>query len=379
MSNKKELHILYIITKLELGGAQKVCLSLMQGLQKTGNHSFLISGNEGPLTSKVRNNPNVKLFSTFKREVFNPLHEFKNFLLLTKEIKKIKKMHPGLVVHTHSTKAGIVGRWAAWFAGLRKIVHTVHGYSFHSHQKKMVWVAHYVLEFLTSLITTHFVCVSSYDVKLGIKLFPRFEKKHSIIRAAIEDEKFAIPVKKTNPFPENGKPFIFGTTSCFKQQKNLPDLLKAFKAVYTKNPNVKLEIIGDGIMRKEIERYIKENQIGHVVVLHGWQENVVSIMENWHAFVMSSLWEGLPCAIVEARLLHLPIISYDTGGIHDVIINSKNGLLFKQYDWKSLAGGMHSISTNQQTHKKMAFYEDDLESFKTETMISEHIELYKNI
>ena len=379
MKQKKEFSVVYIITKLELGGAQKVCLSLFDGIEQGGIKSFLISGSEGTLTNRVAHKQNTILLKSLKREIFKPWLEIKNFVSLVKEIKKIRKQNHNLIVHTHSTKAGIIGRWAAKFAGVKNIVHTVHGYGFHSHQKKTSWLAVYLIEFFTSLITSHFVCVSSQDVKLGIRLFPWFEKKHSIIRAAVEWEKFKTPACSTTPFPKQEEPFVFGTVACFKPQKNLLDLFKAFEATIQKNPNVLLEVIGDGEMRKDIEKWIDEKKLKSKIILHGWKKDIVPIMKRWHAFTLTSLWEGLPCAIVEARLLYLPILAYDTGGIRDIITSMKNGILLKQKDWKSLAKNMLAISTSSGLHNSLQKHKDNLEDFKNENMIENHIDLYREL
>ena len=247
MKHNKKIHVVYIVTKLELGGAQKVCLSLFKGLQKKGETAILISGTEGALVDHIKNTPNIILLKNLKREVslLNLISlEINNFIELTKELIKLKKKHANLIVHTHSTKAGLIGRWAAFFAGIKIKIHTIHGYAFHNHQHKIIWLLIYLTELITSFITTHFVCVSSQDVKTGKKLFPGFTKKHSIIRAAVDWKQFYKAARITD-FPEN-KIFIFGTVACFKKQKNLLDLFKAFKIVNQQKPNCILEVIGDG-------------------------------------------------------------------------------------------------------------------------------------
>ena len=376
---KKELHVLYIITKLELGGAQKVCLSLFNGLLSQGHQSFLISGTQGILTNQVSQKKNVMLLSSFVREVgwrsfINELHAFKE---LVQKIKILKKQYPELIIHTHSTKAGIIGRWAAWFCGVQKRIHTVHGFAFHEHQSWFAWLSIYLIELITSFITTHYICVSSHDVKIGIRLFPNFSQKHSIIRAAVDTKQFYIPAQKNN-FERSSDRFIFGTVSCFKKQKNLFDLLQAFEFAYQKNKTIRLEIIGDGSLRPALEQWVAHHQLMHVITLHGWQEEVTSIMVNWHAFVLSSLWEGLPCAIVEARLAKLPVLSYNTGGIHDIIFNGENGFLYKQKQWQDLAQGMLTLAQNQQLYKKLVSYHDDLRSFDQSYMIQQHLRLYRD-
>lgn len=378
MKHSHDIHVVYIITKLELGGAQKVCLSLFEGMQSNNAHATLISSPDGILTDKVKNNPNVILLNNLQREVSlrGIAQEIRCFFTLIRELKKLKKKHPHLIVHTHSTKAGIWGRWGALFAGVKKRIHTVHGYAFHPHQSWIVWSIIYLCELLTSTITTHFICVSSEDVKIGIKLFPRFGKKHSIIRAAVDTQAF-FPAQVSEEFPAHDEPFIFGTVACFKPQKNLFDLLHAFEVVHSQNPKTHLEIIGDGILRPAIEQWISEHNLQENITLHGWQNNVAQIMKHWHAFALSSLWEGLPCAIIEARLLKLPVLSYNTGGIHDVILHGENGLLFAQKDWQALALGMLELSRSDALYMKLKMYPDELNDFDSPQMVKEHLKLYK--
>ncbi len=381
MKHKRKPHVVYIITKLELGGAQKVCLSLFKGLQNTSMSATIISGSMGKLVDEVKHSPDVILFDSLKRETSlkGIWHEVHTFFKMITHLKRLKKSHTHLIVHTHSTKAGIVGRWAAWFAGIKKRVHTVHGYGFHAHQNKLIWLCIYFVELITSFITTHYVCVSSADVKTGIKLFPGFEKKHSIIRAAVDWDQFYIPARKTTVPPQSNKPFVFGTISCFKPQKNLFDLLRAFEHVHHKNPDTRLEIIGDGMLRPAIQAWITEHTLEHVITLHGWLERVAPIMLNWHAFVLSSLWEGLPCAVVEARLLKLPVISYNTGGIHDVIFHGENGLLYPQGDWQSLSNGMHQLAHDKQLYLRLHKHYENLNDFKNTQMIKSHRTLYQGL
>ncbi|MBX9704392.1 MAG: hypothetical protein K2X39_09595, partial [Silvanigrellaceae bacterium] len=144
MSKKKEILVVYILTKLELGGAQKVCLSLFNGFKNLDDFSsFLISSTDGILVDQVKNLSSVCLLKSLKRElslksIFTEIGAFWDLFI---ELKRIKKDNPDLqiIVHTHSTKAGILGRWAALFAGIKNRIHTIHGYAFHKHQSYLSW------------------------------------------------------------------------------------------------------------------------------------------------------------------------------------------------------------------------------------------------
>jgi glycosyltransferase involved in cell wall biosynthesis len=376
---KKSPHVVYIITKLELGGAQKVCLSLFHGIPESGLPTTLISGHAGELAGSVSTTDNTILLPSLVREVSLKalVQEMRCFRILVNHLKELKKNNPNLIVHTHSTKAGIWGRWAAWRAGIKHRVHTVHGFAFHEHQGWLAWLIIYSAEALTALVTTHFVCVSSHDVAIGRRLLPRFTRKHSIIRAAVQHHEF-IPAR-TTCIDQPQQPFIFGTIACFKPQKNLFDLLQAFATVYKKNSCVRLELIGDGILRPAIQDWIVQHNLTHVITLHGWQHTVAPFMHRWHAFALSSLWEGLPCAIVEARLLKLPVICYNTGGISDVIKNGHNGILVPKGDRHRLATAMLQISSNKQFRASLATYPDNLNDFYTATMLEQHVALYRKL
>lgn len=381
MKHKKELHVVYIITKLELGGAQKVCLSLFKDVAQREITTHLISSKDGILTSTITEYDHVYLLDALTRDVsfFSLFNELRCFVQIVKKLRTLKKEHPDILVHTHSTKAGILGRWAAWCAGIHTRVHTIHGYSFHDNQRLIIWFMHYAIELITSFITTHYVCVSSQDVKTGIRLFPKFHDNHSIIRAAIPYDHFYEPASTTSRFPTAQEPFIFGSIACFKPQKNIFDLLRAFAQVHKAHSHTRLELIGDGAQRARIELWIKQLNITHAVTLHGWQDDVKPIMLNWHAFTLSSLWEGLPCAIIEARLLHLPVIAYDTGGIHDVIITDENGILCKKGNWQDLAASMKKVVRDKTYYESLSTYKDELDDFRDETMIEDHVKLYRGL
>lgn len=455
-TDQSRLHVLYIITKLELGGAQKVCLALHQQLAAAGHQPILLSGPDGQLVAQLAqycpDPTQVILLPNFQREVrFKALWlELTNFRQLVQTIKQLHQKYPDLIVHTHSTKAGLIGRWAAWCAGVRQRVHTIHGYGFNAYQNKLIAVLIYLLELITSVITTNYVCVSARDLALGRKLFPGFRRKAQLIRAAVDTALFQMPVvtndhaKVAEPAeaaapsetqvvttsqsgstaavaftPTTFKPslvdqaapgfvkvhslqaryeqvlhgvhasssgrqkFVFGTVACFKPQKNLFDLLQAFEQVRNLAPQVdyRLEIVGDGELRLALERWIREHELMRVVKLHGWcePERLPALMAAWQAFCLSSLWEGLPCAVVEARLLKLPVLAYDVGGISEVIKTGQNGFLYRPGEWLALAQGMYQLSQDGAVYQRLRAYPDDLTDFSYQAMANAHVALYQTL
>lgn len=380
------IHVIYVLTKLELGGAQKVCLALMDGCKDHDITCSLISGNEGVLREQALRFGSVFLLEDFKREVGLRLllKECRAFGEMVKIMRKIKREHPSVVVHTHSTKAGFFGRWAAFFAGIKPRVHTIHGFGFHNNQNVFVWLITYILELITVPITSHFVCVSHQDAKTGISLFPWFGKKYSVIRAAVDFGQFYTEKSIRICVEDHPKqPFTIGTVSCFKEQKNLFDLLQAFLLVHSScradGIHVKLAIIGDGHLRPAIEQWIAAHHLNQDITLLGWQQNVAPFLRTWDIFAMSSLWEGLPCAIVEARLCKLPVVCYNVGGIAEVVFDQKNGFLIEPHNWQLLAQKIESLIRNKQLLASQSLFEDNLNAFDTQTMVAMHAQLYAQL
>ncbi|QQR48628.1 glycosyltransferase [bacterium] len=379
MKKTKNLHVVYIVTKLELGGAQKVCLSLVSGINDTDFSTSLISGNQGPLVTHAKQFDQVFLLDSFKNEarLKSLLNEIKNFRNIVRILRTLKKKYPAIVVHTHSTKAGIIGRWAAFFAGIKTRVHTIHGFGFNDYQPRLRWLLIYAFEWITTLITTHFVCVSTKDHTEGCKLLPDFARKSSIIRAAVEYEKFYLPARCLNRM----KPFRIGTVSCFKPQKNLLDLLKAFQlaTTLTTHQTLELEIIGDGILRTELEEWIKRNNMHDSVHLLGWQHDIRPWLTSWDVFALSSLWEGLPCSIIEARLSKIPVVAYNVGGINEVIQHDINGYLIEPGNWQQLGKMIAIIANNKALYQRLSNHQDSLTDFGVPAMLAQHMALYRQI
>jgi glycosyltransferase involved in cell wall biosynthesis len=377
MKQLKNPHVVYVLTKLELGGAQKVCLALFEGMHQAHINTSLITGTEGVLTPLVKDKREVTLLPSLVRHI-SVIQDFYCLKELITQLALYKKKYPELIVHTHSTKAGILGRCAAWWLSL-KVVHTIHGYGFHDNQSKLVWLSIYCIELLLSVCTTHYLCVSRADAKTGIRLFPGFKNRHTIIHAAVDHTHFIRSIDQALHFPSESEPFIFGTISCFKPQKNLQDLIKAFASVHAIKPQVRLEIVGDGVLRHELEMLIKKYNLTKHVTLHGWKHDVYPYMKQWHSFILSSLWEGLPCAIVEARLMHIPVACYDTGGIGEVIFHDTNGLLAPRGNWTMLAHHMQALASSEQLYTRLQRHRDDLSDFDIPSMIQNHRTVYHSL
>lgn len=378
---KKNFFVIYIITKLELGGAQKICLSLFQNFSRDGK-ALLISGQGGLLDEQAEQIGPTIFVKTLINSI-SPLKFWKDlvaFWQISKIIKDSLKTHENVIVHTHSSKAGIIGRLAAWFAGCKNIVHTVHGFSFNPYQNIVKFCLFWSLELITNFISTRLIFVSKTDQNYATSKMFVPQKKCVLIRAFPTHT----PAKDYKKLKIEKKTVTIGTISCFKPQKNLFDLLEAIKVITnrtTRQKNsvqVNLEIIGDGELREKIEAWTREKKLKTRIKLHGWCQNLQPFFSKIDIFAMSSLWEGLPCAVVEAKLFNLPVISYDVGGTREIITDGLNGFLIKPGNKKSLCDKLNFLVNNSVFRNKISRKGYNFQEFDKIYTMALHKKLYLN-
>ncbi len=329
-----KIKIAHIITKLELGGAQKVVIYTASHLNKSRYSSIFISGTGGVLDDDVKNNPEIKSF--FIPELIREINPVRDVIALVK-IKRLLKNEKVNMIHTHSSKAGILGRWAARLAGIDSIVHTFHGFGFHDFQNPVVRNFFIFVERVTAKITGKLVFVSRANIKKARASRIGSEKQYVLVRAGIDIRKFSdcrvnVAEKKKSLGIEQDAPVV-GMIACFKHQKNIMDYLAAANLVRIAVPEVKFLLVGDGQLRGMIEKRIRELDLEGQFILTGWRDDVHEIIQTFNVLVSTSLWEGLPCTFLEAMSVSKPIVSTNVDGVGDVIEDGVNGFLV------SLPGG----------------------------------------
>jgi len=339
LTQKKNL--LYVVTKLELGGAQKQLLALISGMDTSKFRMFLFTAQSGLLKDEACCIPGLKIkFSPFLERAINPI---KDFLALI-ELCRFINLHHIDIVHTHSSKAGIIGRLAVRFSRAKFIVHTVHGWSFNNFQPGIVRRIYILLERLAARITDKLIVVSAHDKEKGLAAGIGYPDQYELIEYAVG---FDGPDNK-NPLPKtvfgfNDSNLLVGTISCLKPQKSPRDFIMIAKEVINAVPQSRFLIVGDGILRDDIERMILKYELKEKVILAGWRTDIAKVLASFDVFTLVSLWEGMPISVLEAMAAGKPAVVTDTGGIREVIKNGENGFLVPVHDKKSAAKQIISL------------------------------------
>jgi glycosyltransferase involved in cell wall biosynthesis len=350
----KRISILHIITRLIIGGAQENTMLTADLLDPERYAVDVVSGPqtgaEGSLIEEVRaRGIPVTIEATLVREI-NPIKDLSALVVLYRHIRR----GDYAIVHTHSSKAGILGRWAAWLAGLGgthpRIVHTVHGWGHHERQHPLVRRLFIVLEQITARITDRLIVVSPLNTEKGLADHVGTPDKYVIIRSGIDLDHFRNPTRPRDDVRrELGVPCdapVVGTVTRLSDQKAPLDFVAAAAKVVEYYPDVHFVVVGDGPLREEVEAEIAARNLGDHMHLTGLRRDVPDLMHSFDIFALSSLWEGLPRVLPQAMAAGLPIVATAVDGNAEAVTDGVNGFLTPPGDPEAFADALVRLLGN---------------------------------
>lgn len=331
--------VCHIITKLELGGAQKITLRTVAHLDRSKFAPVLIAGGESAeLDDDAANLAGVELYRVpALARAIRPWQDLKALLQL---IRLLRKIRPA-IVHTHSSKAGILGRWAARFSRIPVFVHSVHGFGFTPDQHPLLRHSLIGLERWTSAFTAWVFTDSESNRRQGIQLGVLSADRSSMLPPGIDLRAIrALQVDREKKRRALGldplKPTV-GMVAPFKPQKSPVDFVRVAASVYRNRPDAQFVMVGDGELRGPVEGEIRRLGLNDAVTLTGWRRDVPEIMKCLDVLLMTSRWEGLPRVYLEASCCGVPIVGTAVDGAAEAVIEGTNGFLRKPGDIEGLA------------------------------------------
>lgn len=337
-----------IITILELGGAQEVALFTVANLDRARFRPVLLTGPGGLLTDEAKALPGVAV--EIVPSLGRAIRPFRDARALVELVRLLRRRRPS-IVHTHSSKAGILGRWAAWLAGVPVIVHTIHGFGITPSQPAWLRVLLIGLERLTGLITTHWVAVADVNIAEGLrwKLFRR--ERVTVIRPGIDPRPFQAPLSpqerdrvRVELGAASGDKLV-GMVACLKPQKAPLDFVAVAARVCARQPAARFVLIGDGELRPAVEARIHAAGLEDRVRIAGWRRDVPTVMRALDAFLLTSHWEGLARVLLEARAAAVPVVATRVGGAEEAITDGRHGRLCEAGDIEGLADRLCEVLT----------------------------------
>lgn len=378
------MNICHVITRLIVGGAQENTILTCRGLAEHGHRVTLIAGPEtgaeGSLwTEAERFGGEIVRLDSLRRAV-SPWHDFQARKQLVRLFCEIRPD----VVHTHSSKAGIVARSAARAARVPLVVHTIHGMSFNRTQSNAVQWVYRVLERRAARHTHAIVTVADamIDQSVSAAIAPR--DHFTTIRSGMETDRFGPAPqhrarrRKSWPFPPDC--VIAGTVARLFENKGYDDLIAAMPAAVAACPNLRFVWIGDGPHRERYLQRLVELNLRDRVHLTGLipPTELPSVLAGLDFVVHASRWEGLARVLVQALLTELPVISYDNDGAPEVVSPGVTGILVPMGDTRRLGQGIVDLATNSDLRRRMgaAGRAACLDRFDWRRMVEEIEKLY---
>lgn len=371
-----------IITRLELGGAQQVALYTLAGLPPAIYRRHLIAGAGGLLDAEARALPDVRvnLWPSFKHPI-RPGHDAFTILRLAAYFRRERIR----LVHTHSSKAGLLGRVAAVQAGVPVRVHTVHGWPFHDGQAAPIHAAYLALERWAARRTTTLIAVSEATRDEGLSLGIGRPEQYRVIFPGSDLTAFVPgrPEVRAGVRSEFGFPpsaLLVGMVACFKPQKAPQDLISAARRVKDRVPQARFLLVGDGELRPTLEAQVKDLGLVNEVMLSGWRQDVPRLMGAFDLLAHSSRWEGLPCVFAQAQAAGVPVVATDVAGAREAIADGRSGLLVPARDPERLAAAITSLLLDPARRQAMAQAAPaQARAFRREVMLERTLELYEQL
>jgi glycosyltransferase involved in cell wall biosynthesis len=383
-SSQKPIRVLHIITRLIVGGAQENTLLSVEGLDKMDEYDVVLltgvdKGREGELVSRARKTTKLIVVPELGRTI-NPLNDLIAFVKLYRLIRR-GKYH---IVHTHSSKAGVLGRIAAWLAGTPLVVHTLHSLVFHDYQPWIVNRTWRIIKKLCAPLTDHFISVSSVISEKAIAAGIDRPEKFTTIYSGMELEWFlnanidSMTVRREFGIPEDVP--VVGKIARLFPLKGHDELVDAAPEIVRRVPDVRFLLVGDGVLQEHLRSRAEKLGILKNFVFAGLvdRERIPEMISAMDVVIHTSLREGLARVLPQALAMGKPCVSFDIDGASEVVINDRTGYLINPFDSAGLADAVTKLLVNPKVRKRMGEEGRKLvdPAFRTETMVRQISEVY---
>ncbi len=351
------LRVLHIITHLAVGGATKNLLALCRLSDRARIIPAVLCGttaSDEAMLDGAREGGGIPVHLLPRlRRPLSPLADYFAYWDMVHWLRA----HPVDVVHTHGSKAGVLGRLAASKAGVPVIVHTVHGWGHHARQHPLVRGFYVAAERRTALVTDRLIVVADSDRERGLVDGIGTPSLYQTVRPGIDLPRFRDVVadpcaaKAALGLPPNA--LVVGTVSRLAAQKAPLDFVRMAAAIHARRPDVHFIFVGGGPLAGTVADAVCDAGLTDVVHLLGYREDVPQLLRALDVFVLNSLWEGLPAVFAQAMCAALPLVATHAGGASEAIVEGENGFLTAPGDPNTLAARVLSLLGDPALRRQM--------------------------
>ncbi|MCZ6746774.1 MAG: glycosyltransferase family 4 protein [Acidobacteria bacterium] len=338
MSHESRIRVTHILTKPELGGAQANTLYTVRHLDRRRFAPALVTSPQGPLAAEMAALEDTQV--TFVPELVSPIRPLTDWVAMERLVAILRQSRPH-IVHTHSSKAGLLGRVAARRAGVPVVIHSVHGFPFHDWMSAARRTFYWALERGAARLTDQFICVARSDIKKGVQAGIFTEEHVQLIRSGIPLEPFrqakglGAAVRQEMGIP--AKAPLVAMVACLKPQKDPLAFVEMAARVLEQVPEAWFLLVGDGKLRAQVMAARRRLGLGERLHLAGWRRDIPAVMDALDVLVLTSLHEGLPRVVPEAMARGRAVVATAVDGTPEAITEGETGCLVAPGDIDGMA------------------------------------------
>jgi glycosyltransferase involved in cell wall biosynthesis len=389
------MKIVHIITRLILGGAQENTLITCRLLTQRGHDVTLITGPAiGPEGELFEQTKNAGYKTIVVDEMIRAINPVKDFIAYRKIKKILKEIRPD-IVHTHSAKAGILGRYAAYSIcnkhhAIRntKIVHTIHGLAFHPYQSNWLNKFYIAIEKAAAKRTDYFISVADAMTEQAKAAGIGLDRPYVTAYSAVDEEAFLSPIaeeKKRQFRTQYGiskDTIVLVTIARLFMLKGHDYIIESAKTLAKKYENVMWLFVGNGNLSDKFRRQVNKLGLADRIKFAGLlpPSQIPLAIQSSDILVHCSLREGLARTLPQAMLCGKPVISFDVDGAKEVV-NENTGCLIEPKDVEQLINACAELIKDKNLRDSLgrAGRESVKEKFAPDTMIDAIEALYKKL
>lgn len=361
MRGEREVRILHVITRLDRGGSATNTLLTVSGLPAPFRSSVLYGRTQElpTLPPELWGKVELREMPSLVRRIA-PLND----LVALFQLYRIIRRGRFDLVHTHTSKAGILGRLAASVTGVPCIVHTPHGHYYTGYTGRVLTTLLVLLERWASTITDRIIGLTHQEICDYLARNIGRPTQYVCIPSGIDLVHFRRPTPGSSPCAADGSfppgiersdvprwggepcqraPWIIGSVGRLEAVKGHRYLLEAFASLAPRFPQLRLVLVGDGPLRGPLHVCAEQLGVRSRVQFLGWRDDVAALLPRFDLFAFPSLNEGMGRALVEAMAAGLPIVAFRAGGVPEVLGEGDAGLLVDLGDVPALAGAIETL------------------------------------
>lgn len=381
------MRVLHVITNLELAGAQSSVAAICGGLSAAGIEVHLAfssrggrtRGSERSLVQAVHSSGTTVHDITQLRRGIDPRHDVRALAALVALIRRVRPE----IVHTHASKAGVLGRLAGRIAGVSTIIHTVRGWSFYAARSRPLQALAVACERVAAVRTDAMIAVSSSLADDGRARQIGDPARYRVIRSGIELARFAASrdhrAARTALGISPAVPVV-GSVMALTAAKAPLDVVEVVRRVVDRRPEVVFVVVGYGPLAPALERAARRAGVSAHLKLVGMHEEVADVYPAFDVLLSTSRWEGLPRVAVEAIAAGIPVVATDVGGCSEVVLEGRTGYLAQCGDIDTLASRVLDALGDEGLRARVAAAAPSvLAGFDLAEVISQHLALYAEV